>query len=88
MPDHMSTSEGDRLGGLLRRLSNDHSYHAPEKDSQVQFFQTFRADALALAERVAKEVPAGREQSLALTKIEEAVMHANAGVARNPERMP
>jgi len=38
-----------------------------------------------VASLVLEVVPPGREQSLTLTKLEEAKMWASAGVARNPE---
>lgn len=41
-----------------------------------------REKAKELALLIADTVPAGREQSTALTRLEEAVMHANAGIAR------
>lgn len=41
-----------------------------------------RAAGRALAVTVAQMAPEGREQALALTKIEEAVFWANAGIAR------
>lgn len=43
-----------------------------------------RAAACDFARRVLELVPEGREKALAVTKIEEAMMWANAGIARNP----
>jgi len=40
-------------------------------------------NALTLAEVISKKCPDGREKSLALTKLEEAVMWANESIARN-----
>jgi hypothetical protein len=67
---------------LCDRLDNDFKYHPPSANQQ-EFYNRFRSEARALAYLVVQNVPAGREQSLALTKIEEAVMWANAGVARS-----
>jgi hypothetical protein len=41
-----------------------------------------------MAEHVDALVPDGREKSLALTKIEEAMFWANAGIARQPDDVP
>ena len=60
------------------------TYHAP-KGTAPERFVTLREIAKGLAECVNALVPEGREKALALTKIEEAVMWANAGVARNPD---
>jgi hypothetical protein len=57
------------------------TYHAP-KEGQPEIYTTIREEARRLAMRFAQYVPASREQSLALTKLEEAVMWANAGIAR------
>ena len=42
-----------------------------------------RSKARGLAHYINKNVPDGREKSLAMTKLEECVMWANAGIARN-----
>lgn len=63
-------------------LDNRFTYHAP-KDGQAERYQAIRAKGKELAELVTTEAPTSREQSLALTKIEEAVMWANAAIARN-----
>lgn len=41
-----------------------------------------RHECLRLAERLAKVVPAGREQATALTNLEQVMFWANAGIAR------
>jgi len=46
-------------------------------------YQAIRDKAKELAYLVDDLVPQSREQSLAMTKLEECVMHANAGIARN-----
>lgn len=67
-------------------LKNNFTYHEPTPGKQVKF-ETIRALGLKLAEYITNECPRGRESAIAQTKIEEAVMWANAGVARenNPE---
>lgn len=66
---------------LRERLENTFTYHAPKGD-QPERYVAIRGKAKELAYLLAELVPPGREQALALTKLEETVMHANAGVAR------
>jgi hypothetical protein len=63
-------------------LENRFSYHSP-KDGQPERYQAIRAEALKLAQLINAEAPETREQSLALTHLEDAVMWANAAIARN-----
>lgn len=67
---------------LRERIDRDFRYHAP-KEGQPERYAKIRASARALAHLIADEVPQSREQSLALTHLEECVMWANAGIARN-----
>lgn len=70
--------EGDMLAN---RIQNDFTYHCPPPE-KAQDFVTIREKAKELALIIAQLVPRGREQSTALTRLEETVMHANAGIAR------
>lgn len=63
-------------------LDNRFIYHAP-KGNQVERYQTIRDKAKELAELVVADTPSSREQSLALTNLEQAVFWANAAIARN-----
>lgn len=54
----------------------------PPKPGQADKYADLRAKGKALAEAIENTVPECREKSLAITKIEEAVMWANAGIAR------
>ena len=65
-----------------KRLDNDFQHHAPN-ESQIKRYPVLRAHAKSLAELACELVPESRERSLALTKLEEFVMWANAGIARN-----
>lgn len=58
------------------------TYHAP-KDDQAERYEMLRDMARALADAVDIECPPSREKALALTKLEECVMWANAAIARN-----
>lgn len=64
-------------------LDNIYTYHAPVNDKQMIVYGEIRRQAKALAHYFLECVPEGRERSVALTKLEEAVMWANAGAARN-----
>jgi hypothetical protein len=62
-------------------LDNRFTYHAP--GDKVAQFQGIRREARDLAATMNDWCPEGREKSLAITKLEEAVMWANAAIARN-----
>ncbi len=64
------------------RLDNTFTYHAPFGDQSTRY-AIIRNGAWMLAENILASTPPSREQSLALTKLEEAVMWANAAIARN-----
>lgn len=57
------------------------TYHAPQP-GQPEIYKQIRDKAKELAELINMTCPVSREQSLAFTAIEEAVMWANAGIAR------
>ena len=63
-------------------IERNFSYHAPTEE-QVDRFETIRNGAKSLAAYVNEYCPDSREKSLAITKLEEFVMWANASVARN-----
>lgn len=56
------------------------TYHSPK--GKEQRFQTLRDNAKILANKIKEQCPDSRERSLALTKLEEAIMWANASIAR------
>lgn len=63
-------------------LRNNFTYHPP-KDDQPAKYEAIRNKAHELAELIQEVCPASREQSLALTNVEQATMWANASIARN-----
>jgi len=63
-------------------LDNRFSYHAPEP-GQPEIYQSIRAQARQFAEFINALCPEGREKSLAVTHIEEAVFWSNAAIARS-----
>ena len=64
------------------KIENAFTYHTP-KDGQPEKYQAIREKAKELAYLIKELVPDSREQSLAITKLEECSMWANAGIARN-----
>jgi hypothetical protein len=67
---------------LDKELRNRFTYHAP-KDDQAVRYTVIRTEAFALAQLLDEQCPDSREKSLAITHLEEAVMWANASIARN-----
>ncbi len=57
-------------------------YHAP-KENQIERYAMIRYGANVMAADINKNCPESREKSLAMTKLEEVVMWANAAIARN-----
>lgn len=63
-------------------FDNIFTYHAP-KGTQAERYEKLRASAKEFATQVALLTPASREQSLAITNIQQASMWANAAIAIN-----
>jgi hypothetical protein len=63
-------------------LRNRFTYHPPAPD-QIPLYEDLRAAGLTFAERVVSQAPPSRETSLAVAHIEDAVMWANAAIARH-----
>ncbi len=62
---------------LVKRFT----YHAPKGD-QSERYKRLRNTAHALAIEILDATPESREQSLALTHLEQAIFYANAAIAR------
>ncbi len=69
--------EADKLQEIETRFT----YHPP-KEGQPAKFERIRAEAKGLALTIKELCPGSRESALAMTKLEEAVMWANAAIAR------
>lgn len=65
------------------RIQSDFGYHQPSNDRVKANHEDVRALLRDAARRIVEHTPSGREQSLALTKLEEAMFWANAAIARN-----
>lgn len=67
---------------MLARLDNTFVYHGAGPD-QAKRYEFIRARARAFAQVIVTLTPPSREQSLAITALEEAVMRANQAIAVN-----
>jgi hypothetical protein len=67
---------------MIEDLKNRFTYHPPVGNQQ-QKYENIRKNALAFAELLNEMCPDSREKSLAITHLEDAVMWANAAIARN-----
>ena len=67
---------------MNNQIENNFMYHAP-KEGQNEKYVAIRGRAKELAYLIDEMCPNSREKSLAMTKLEESVMWANASVARN-----
>ena len=62
-----------------KEIENNFTYHTPKMD-MIKKFEMLRNKAKELGLLINELVPAGREQSLAQTKLQEVIMWANAGI--------
>ena len=67
---------------MKQQIENNFSYHRP-KQGQQEMYTALREKCKELAYLIEELAPNSREKSLAITKLEESVMWANASIARN-----
>lgn len=67
---------------MITDIANRFDYHQPRDEDTKRRHETVRMHCKAAATAILSETPEGREQSLAVTKLEEAMMWANAAIAR------
>lgn len=67
---------------MQKRLENTFTYHKP-LEGQAQKYTQLRNRAKELAYLICTLTPPSREQSLALTELENCIFNANAAIARN-----
>lgn len=66
----------------METVTRNFTYHAPTEE-QVALYGEIRSKAKELAEMIEVRCSNSREKSLAMTKLEESVMWANASIARS-----
>ena len=67
---------------LIPQIESAFTYHAPKSDQPARY-EAIRAKAKELAYLIESSAPASRERALAMTNLEQAIMWANASIARN-----
>lgn len=67
---------------MNEQIENNFKYHSP-KDGQPEKYTAILEKAKELAYLIDELCPNSREKSLAMTNLEQAVMWANASIARN-----
>lgn len=65
-----------------QQIENAFTYHKPFGDQPARY-ETIRAEAKKFAHFLLANTPPSREQSVALTSLEESVMWANKAIACN-----
>lgn len=66
-------------------INNRFVHHAPIGDQRTRYAM-IRGELCAVAKDIVRLTPKSREQSLALTHLEEAMFWANASIARNTKQ--
>lgn len=67
---------------IRERVERDFTYHPPKPEQQSKY-AAIRDKAKELALLIVDLTPESREQSLAITSLEDVVAKANAAIARN-----
>lgn len=73
------------LETIKTRVKHDFGYHAPKIPKVGEMHGEIRTKCEELAQFILVTVPTGREQANAITRLEEVMMWANAGLARNQD---
>ncbi len=64
-------------------INNRTKWHPPTSEDTKELHENIRCWTNEMIKAINTLVPEGREKSLAITKLEEAMMWSNAGIARN-----
>lgn len=67
---------------ITDKIYNSFKHHRPTSD-QADNMRVLRSSAHSLAELIEERCPNSREKSLAITKVEEALMWANKAIVVN-----
>lgn len=88
MSDTASPDSPDHpLNVLSERNEQNFALYRPLTDEQAERYDMVRNMVLGTAQDLLTMTDQGREQSVALTKLEEAMMWAHAAIAREPNPM-
>jgi len=68
-----------------KKIENNFSYHK-SKDFQQVLYGAIRNQGKSLGYTINNLVPEGREKEIAMQKLEECTMWANAGIAREGDK--
>lgn len=68
---------------LHDRVDHDFAFHPATTDEKRNAHTSVREHCKELAHYIVDNVPMGREQSIALTKLEEVMHWCNAGIAKS-----
>lgn len=80
--DLMQGIESGELSAALKEIDSRFSFH-PAKPEQIEKYEKIRKQLKKTALFLEETCPSSRELSSAITKLDEAMMHANASVARH-----
>ena len=72
-----------KLNMLITQIENAFIYHAPKNEAMVETYQSIRNTGLDLAKIIHEKCPDTPETEIAINKVREAVMWANASIACN-----
>ncbi len=72
---------------VMQQIENNFTYHEP-REGQARRYSGIRAEAKKLAQFIASVTPESREQTNAITHLEQSVFWANAAIARNEQSIP
>lgn len=70
---------------LMARVDHDFTLHPPTSESVIYAMDLLRSEAKSFAMMIVEACPITREQSTALTLLEESLFFAIASLARNQE---
>lgn len=68
---------------MSEQIDNNFKYHTPRSQEVSAFHDAVRSECKHLANTLDTLLPNSREKALAMTKLEETMMWANAAIARN-----
>jgi hypothetical protein len=76
-------NDSDNVTVMLHQFDLDHifTYHPPANASEVRKYEILREAAKNFATVIVDMTPSGPDQSVAVRKVREAVMTANAAIA-------